>query len=68
MKMTIHDELILELIKPDMYGKVGEKTLIVKIVGTRKIKYRLERMTYYWKDYKQPRTGIFAEETKKRTR
>ena len=46
--MTIDDELILELIKPDMHGKVGEKALIVKIVGTRKIEYGLEEPTDYW--------------------
>lgn len=40
--MTIDDELIYELIKPDRYGKVGEKALIIKIVGTRKIIYKLE--------------------------
>lgn len=38
--MTIHDELILELIKPDKWGKpTGD---IIKIVGTSKIEYRLE--------------------------
>ena len=44
--MTIDDELILELIKPDIHGKVGEKALIVKIVGTQKIEYKLEESTY----------------------
>lgn len=45
--MTIDDELILELIKPDIHEEVGEKALIVKIVGTRKIDYRLEEPTHY---------------------
>jgi len=40
--MTIDDELLLELIKPDRLGEVGEYPLIVKVVGTRKIKYKLE--------------------------
>jgi len=40
--MVIDDELICELIKPDRYGKIGEKALIVKVVGTPKIDYKLE--------------------------
>ena len=40
--MTIDDELLLELFKPDIHGKVGDNALIVKIVGTRRIKYSLE--------------------------
>lgn len=40
--MTIDDELLLELFKPDTSGKVGKDALIVKIVGTRRITYRLE--------------------------
>jgi len=43
--MTIDDELIYELIKPDRYGKVGKNALIVKIVGNRNINYRLEETT-----------------------
>lgn len=49
--MTIDDELIYELIKPDIHGKVGEKALIVKIVGTRKIEYELEEPTHYLETY-----------------
>ena len=55
--MTIDDELILELIKPDRYGKVGDKALIVKIVGTRKIKYELEEPTHYLETYQ---SGAFV--------
>ena len=44
--MTIDDELLLELIKPDRLGEVGEYPLIVKVVGTRKIKYKLEESPY----------------------
>ncbi|MBE0525264.1 MAG: hypothetical protein IBX40_13180 [Methanosarcinales archaeon] len=40
--MTIDDELLLGLFKPDRHGKVGEDALIVKVVGTRKIDYELE--------------------------
>lgn len=43
--MTIDDELILELIKPNRHGEVGEKALIVKVVGSKKINYRLEEAT-----------------------
>jgi len=46
--MTIDDELIYELIKPNKYGEVGKDALIVKIVGTRKINYKLEEPTRYW--------------------
>ena len=49
--MTIDDELILELINPDIHGKVGEKALIAKIVGTRKIDYALEESILSWEYY-----------------
>lgn len=49
--MTIDDELLLELFKPDRYGKVGDRALIVKIVGTRLIQYKLEETMVYWKTY-----------------
>lgn len=50
--MTIDDELLLELIKPDKTtGEIGEGALIVKIVGTRRIDYELEETTYHWRDY-----------------
>jgi len=41
--MTIDDELLLELIKPDENGEVGESALIIKIVGTKKIEYKIEQ-------------------------
>lgn len=50
--MTIDDELIYELIKPDRYGKVGKDALIVKVVGTRKIDYKLEEPTSYWERHR----------------
>lgn len=38
--MTIDDELILELIKPSKNGEIGEKALIIKVVGTLNIERR----------------------------
>ncbi len=49
--MTIDDELILELIKPDAKGRVREEALIVSIIGTREIEYILEGSTYYSESY-----------------
>jgi len=50
--MTIDDELLLELIKPDSLGEVGEGALIVSVVGTKKVKYKLEQSEidyeFYW--------------------
>jgi len=43
--MTIDDELLLELIKPEKDGRVGRESLIVKIVGTHNIDYALEEPT-----------------------
>jgi len=43
--MTIDDELLLELIKPEKDGRVGKDSLIVKIVGTHNIDYVLEEPT-----------------------
>lgn len=48
--MTIDDELILELFKPDRYGKVGKDALIVKIVGKRAIYYNLEELHSFYLD------------------
>jgi len=49
--MTIDDELILELIKPNKLGQVGEGALIVKVVGTKKVDYELEETTYHYGEY-----------------
>jgi hypothetical protein len=49
--LTIDDELILELIKPDAKGKVTEEALIVDITGTKEILYKLEESTYYLETY-----------------
>jgi hypothetical protein len=40
--MTIDDELILELIKPNKFGEVGDNAFIIKIVGSKNISYKLE--------------------------
>ena len=48
--MTIDDELLLELFKPDRYGKVGKDALIVKIVGRRAIYYNLEELQRFYLD------------------
>ena len=49
--MTIDDELLLELIKPDSKGKATEGGLIVTIAGTKEILYKLEQSTSYLKNY-----------------
>jgi hypothetical protein len=49
--MTIDDELILELIKPDNKGRITEDAWIVAITRTKEIKYRLEQSTHYLKNY-----------------
>jgi hypothetical protein len=48
--MTIDDELLLELFKPDRYGKVGKGALIVKIVGRADIGYNLEQSYWFYLD------------------
>ena len=45
--MTIDDELLLKLLKPEKSGKVGKDALIVKVVGTLKIDYKLEEPIDY---------------------
>jgi hypothetical protein len=40
--MTIDDELILELFKPDRYGKIGENALIVNVTHDKNVQYNLE--------------------------
>ncbi len=45
--MTIDDELLIELIKPNRKGRVGNGALIIKIVGTKNIEYQLEHPLDY---------------------
>lgn len=49
--MTIDDELILELIKPDSKGRVTEKALILAITDTKEVRYKLEESTHYLETY-----------------
>lgn len=49
--MTVDDELILELIKPDQEGRVTEEGLIVAITGTKEVLYKLEESTHYIMNY-----------------
>ena len=50
--MTIDDELIYELIRPERDGMVGKEGLIVRIVGTRKVDYSLEEPKAYRRYYR----------------
>lgn len=54
--MTIDDELILELIRPDKNGGITERSLIVVITGGVDYIYKLEESTYYIKDYGSTQT------------
>lgn len=49
--MTIDDELLLELIRPDSKGKITEAGLIVAITGKKEIVYKLEQSTSYTRNY-----------------
>jgi hypothetical protein len=49
--MTIDDELILELIKPNKLGEVGEGALIITVMGTKRVDYELEETTYHWREW-----------------
>ena len=61
--MTIDDELLLEIIKPNRLGEVGEDAPIIKVVGTKRIKYTLEEPTHYWNNLPpDPSTGIYHPE------
>lgn len=51
--MTIDDELILELIKPNRLGEITKESLIAKVVGTSKAKYELETRIGIWGDWEQ---------------
>jgi hypothetical protein len=49
--MTIDDELILELIKPDRSGKVGKDAPIIQIIGDADIAYKLEELNSFYRDH-----------------
>ncbi len=40
--MTIDDELLLEIFKPDCYGNLGKDALIIQLIGSGDIKFTLE--------------------------
>ena len=40
--MTIDDELLLEIFKPDRYGNFGKDALIIQLIGSGDIKFTLE--------------------------
>jgi hypothetical protein len=48
--MTIDDELLAELLKPDRYGKIGDGALLVKVVGRKDIEYSLEELQRFYRD------------------
>lgn len=48
--MTIDDELLVELFKPDRYGKIGENALIVKIMRRKNIRFNLEESREFYAD------------------
>jgi hypothetical protein len=58
--MTIDDELLLELLKPEKNGKVGKDALIVKVVGNLKIDYKLEEPSGYFKRFEVNDKGLSA--------
>lgn len=65
--MTIHDELILELIKPDKSGKpTGD---IIKIVGKSDIKYYVEQMQNWFEvdQRKHTASGMYEDISKQVT-
>ena len=49
--MTIDDELILALVKPDSDGSLTVGGLLVGLVGAKDITYSLERSTYFFRTY-----------------
>jgi len=59
--MTIDDELLIELLKPDRFGEVGDGALIIKIVGSKNIYYQLEEPTYFWRIYTKHMPNFYTE-------
>jgi len=58
--MTIHDELVLELIKPDRRRK--PTGYIIHIVGGRNVSYVLEEL-FYWRGHHQAVLNVYVEMT-----
>lgn len=51
--MTIHDELLVELIKPDILGEIGKNALLSKVVGSRNFTFSLEEPKWFMKNYEE---------------
>jgi hypothetical protein len=51
--MTIDDELLVELMKPEPNGKVGKEAMIVKIIGKSNIDYNLEVSSTCWEHHER---------------
>lgn len=51
--MTIIDELLVELIKPDKFGEIGKNALLAKVVGTSSFTYTLEESKWFRKNYEE---------------
>src|SRR3989304_7124748 len=56
--MTIHDELVLELIRPDRQSK--PTGYVIHIVGTGDINYVLEEM-FYWRGHYEQIINTFVK-------
>ena len=50
MLMTVDDELILALLKPEKDGKVSKEAPIIQIVGSDDIEYKLEQLYSFYRD------------------
>ncbi len=57
--MTIDDELLLEIFKPDRYGNLDKDAVIIRLVGSGDIKFTLEE-TF---SYRSTRTGELVRMT-----
>ena len=49
--MTIDDELLIELIKPEQNGKVGKDAPIIRIAGSADIECKLEELDSFYRDH-----------------
>jgi hypothetical protein len=45
--MTINDELLFEILKPQSNGKISDVAPIIEIVGKKEITYKIEKFTAY---------------------
>lgn len=58
--MTVEDELVRELFRPDFYGNLGKDALIINIVGTRLFDYKLEETEEFpfWRTVGREQKGL----------